>query len=49
MKLTRELIEKAVKEKGYAWFDKGDFNLNIVGVRNSSTGDEVTNKFLNKT
>ena len=48
MELTRELIEKAVKEKGYAWFDKGDYNLNIVGVRNSSTGDEVTNSFDDK-
>jgi len=48
MELTRELIEKAVKEKGYAWFEKGDYNLNIVGVRNSSTGDEVTNSFDDK-
>ena len=48
MKLTRELIEETVKDRGYNWFDKGDYNLNIVGVRNSSTGDEVTNKFDDK-
>ena len=48
MKLTLDLIENTVKDKGYNWFDKGDYNLNIVGVRNSSTGDEVTNKFDDK-
>ena len=48
MKLTKELIEETIKSKGYAWFEKGDYNLNIVGVRNSSTGDEVTNKFDDK-
>lgn len=48
MKLTLELIENTIKDKGYNWFDKGDYNLNIVGVRNSSTGDEVTNKFDDK-
>ena len=48
MKLTRELIENTVKDKGYNWFEKGDYNLNIVCVRNSATGDEVTNKFDDK-
>ena len=48
MKLTLDLIENTVKDKGYNWFDKGDYNLNIVGVINSSTGDEVTNKFDDK-
>jgi hypothetical protein len=48
MKLTLELIENTVKDKGYNWFNKGDYNLNIVGVRNSATGDEVTNKFDDK-
>ena len=48
MKLTKEIIEKAVKEKGYKWFETGDYNINIVGVRNSNTGTEVTNKFDDK-
>jgi hypothetical protein len=47
-KYTKEQIEKAVKAKGYAWFDdtsnKG-YDLNIIGVRNSSTGKAVTNAF----
>ena len=48
---TKEQIEKAVKSKGYVWFDdpkdKG-YDVNIVGIRNSETGDEVTNKFDDK-
>ncbi len=48
MKLNKEIIEKAVKEKGYKWFETGDYNINIVGVRNSDTGTEVTNKFDDK-
>ena len=42
---TREQIEAAIKAKGYKWFENGDYNLNIVGVRNGKTGTEVTNKF----
>ena len=45
MQYNREQIENAVKAKGYRWFDKGSYNLNIVGIRNSDTYDEVTNKF----
>lgn len=51
MSYTREQIEKAVKSKGYVWFeDKNNkgFDVNIVGIRNSNTGDEVTNKFDDK-
>ena len=42
---TREQIETAVKAKGYKWFENGNYNLNIVGVRNAETLNEVTNKF----
>jgi hypothetical protein len=43
---TREQIERAVKAKGYAWFEgPKDYDVNIVGVRNSATGDKVTNAF----
>lgn len=48
MSYTREQIEAAVKAKGYVWFDdatnKG-YDVNIVGIRNSSTGQIVTNLF----
>jgi hypothetical protein len=43
---TREQVEGAVKSKGYAWFEGAkDYDVNIVGVRNSSTGQKVTNAF----
>lgn len=46
MNYTREQIEKAVKAKGYAWFEGAkDYDVNIVGIRNSSTGQTVTNVF----
>jgi len=46
---TREQIEKAVKGKGYVWFEgTKDYDLNIVGVRNSTTGNKVTNLFDDK-
>lgn len=48
MSYTREQIESAIKSKSYVWFNddsnKG-FDVNIVGVRNDSTGDKVTNVF----
>ena len=45
MLYSKEKIEKALASKNYKWFDGGDYDLNIVGVRNSATGQEVTNKF----
>jgi hypothetical protein len=41
-KYSKDKIEKTIKEKGYKWFED---KLNIVGVRNSSTGRDVTNAF----
>ena len=48
MSYTREQIESAVKSKSYVWFEDANnkgFDVNIVGVRNDSTGDKVTNVF----
>ena len=43
---TKEQIEKAIKSKGYVWFEGDkDYDVNIVGIRNSSTGNKVTNVF----
>jgi len=42
---TREQVEAAVKAKGYKWFESGDYNVNIVGIRNMEAGERVTNKF----
>ena len=48
MNYTREQVETAVKSKGYVWFEdpnnKG-YDVNIIGIRNSSTGQKVTNVF----
>jgi hypothetical protein len=45
-KFTREQIEEALNCNGYKYFtsDKG-YDVNIVGIRNSDTHGEVTNKF----
>ena len=42
---TREQVEAAVKAKDYKWFETGDYNVNIVGIRNMTTGTRITNKF----
>ena len=48
MSYTKEQIETAVKSKGYVWFEdtanKG-YDVNIVGIRNTATGQKVTNVF----
>jgi hypothetical protein len=38
-------IKQAMKAKGYAFFENGDYNINIIGIRNSDTGSKVTNVF----
>jgi hypothetical protein len=48
MSYTREQIKAAVESKGYKWFNDDSnkkYDVNIVGVRNSSTGKKVTNVF----
>ena len=42
---TREQVELAVKDKGYVYFTGGDYDVNIIGIRNSNTLDEITNSF----
>jgi len=48
MNYTLEQIKQVMLAKGYVWFNddanKG-FDVNIIGIRNSSTGSEVTNLF----
>ena len=45
MKYTREQIEETMKQKEYKYFTRGEYNLNVIGIRNSSTGFKVTNRF----
>lgn len=45
---TREQIQSAVVRKNYAWFNDNankSYDVNIVGIRNASTGKKVTNVF----
>ena len=51
MSFTREQIEKAVKNKGYTWFNDDSnktYDVNIVGVRNNhpSIAKKVTNVLI---
>jgi len=45
MSYLREQVEKAVKAKGYNYFENGNYNVNIIGIRNSAPGKKVTNVF----
>ena len=42
---TREQIQTAMESKGYKYFTGGDYDVNIIGVRNSDTHGKVTNAF----
>ena len=44
-KYTAAQIKTAVTSKGHKWFEGNDYLLNIVGARNSDTGQKVTNLF----
>ena len=43
-KCTVYNFEKLFKAKGYVWFTKGNYNLNIIGIR-SNNNNKVTNKY----
>jgi hypothetical protein len=50
MSFTREQVQKAVRQKGYVWFEDAQnkgYDVNIVGIRNNNPtiADKVTNVF----
>jgi len=45
MSFTREQIQKVVESKGYKYFQEGEYNVNVIGIRNSVPGNKVTNVF----
>jgi hypothetical protein len=45
MKYNREKIENAIIKKGYKYYDKGNYNLNIIGIRSFNASKSVTNIF----
>jgi hypothetical protein len=40
-----EQIRSSIYKKEYQWFDKGEYNLNIVGIRNATTKNVITDFF----
>tara|TARA_B100000963_G_C22615551_1_gene667138 strand:- start:1433 stop:2077 length:645 start_codon:yes stop_codon:yes gene_type:complete len=46
-KVMVEQYKKVFSQKGYAFFENGDYNLNIVGVRNDSGDASKFDDFLN--
>ena len=44
-KYSVDHIRRALERKEYKFFESGDYNVNIVGVRNLATKGIVTNKF----
>tara|TARA_R100001163_G_C5066154_1_gene204418 strand:+ start:456 stop:1073 length:618 start_codon:yes stop_codon:yes gene_type:complete len=48
MRFLRDQIEKTMQYKDYLYFKNGDYNLNIIGIRNSKTHNKVTNRFDDK-
>ena len=43
---TREQIQATMESKGYKYFTGGDFDVNIIGVRNSETNGSFTGRSL---
>ena len=44
-KYTREQIKDTVENLGYKYFTGDNYDVNIIGIRNSDTKNKVTNKF----
>ena len=42
---NKDIIKKTLKSKGYKWFESKNYDVNIVGIRNSETKGKVTNAF----
>ena len=45
MKYNREIIKRTLETIGHKYFETGEYNVNIVGIRNSETANKVTNRF----
>jgi hypothetical protein len=43
-----EQLKATMAAKKYAFFENGEYNINIIGIRNSATGNKVTNAFDDK-
>ncbi len=46
-RILAKQFKEALNSRGYAFFEKGDLNLNIIGVRNDSGRADVFDDFIN--
>ena len=46
-KIVAQNFEATLREKGYSFFKSGDYNLNIIGVRNASGDASKFDDFIN--
>lgn len=44
-KYSIEKLKRAMDLRSYKFFENGAYNVNIIGIRNSSTAGKVTNRF----
>lgn len=44
--VTLEQLQLAVTARGYRWFDSGDFNLNLIGIRASDLQSNAFNDLI---
>jgi len=45
MNYSRDILERTMSHKGYKYFTSDNYDVNIIGIRNSNTNGAVTNKF----
>ena len=45
-RMLAEQYKETLSQKGYAFFEKGDYNLNIIGVRNDSGRPDIFDDFI---
>jgi hypothetical protein len=46
--ITIAILKATMAKLGHKFFENGDYNVNIIGIRNSATGQRVTNQFDDK-
>jgi len=46
MNITIDFLKKSVKNKGYKWFESGEYNLNIIGIRTKDTNANRFNDWM---
>ena len=43
IELAKNRVQQIVEKKGYKFFEKGDYNLNIIGIRSEVS---ISNSFV---